>query len=120
MILLHINDETKKERIEKICRGLNQQIMEFNEKDLGKTLGAVLSGDKTVQEIKLPPLYIMPDMIIFSGLADKELDAFLAEYRKAGIPVTKLKAVVTPYNIAMKISDIIEHLEEESRMYGRK
>lgn len=51
MILLHINDKTKRQQIVSLCHSLNHQIKQFNESDAGRTVGE-LAGIKGVKGTK--------------------------------------------------------------------
>ncbi len=114
MLLIHINSSQKKEQIQSLAKRLNQEIRTFSAAEYDLTLASLLKGDKPKNKPKLPPLYVMPDIIIFSGLRDMELDKFFDEYKKAEIAPTPLKAVVTPYNLNFKIGELTEHLKAEA------
>lgn len=56
--------------------------------------------------------------LIFSGLSEKRLDAALKELRRLHIDIP-LKAVVTPSNSTMTLSQLIAELEKEHKaMHG--
>lgn len=55
----------------------------------------------------------MPELLIFSGLADGKLDEFLAEYRKKGIEPVSLKAVITAHNISWTVYQLVSELVKE-------
>lgn len=114
MLLIHINGSQKREQILSLAKRLNHETRTFSAAEYDLTLASLLNGDKPKSKPKLPPLYIMPDIIIFSGLRDKELDRFLDEYKKAEIAPTPLKAVVTPFNLNFKIGELTEHLKAEA------
>lgn len=118
MLLIHINSSQKREQIQSLAKRLNQEIRTFSATEYDMTLASLLKGDKPKSKPKLPPLYVMPDIIIFSGLRDMELDKFLDEYKKADIAPSPLKAVVTPYNLNFKIGELTEHLKAEAATRG--
>ncbi len=118
MLLIHINNAQKKEQILSLAKRLNQETRTFSASEYELTLASLLKGEKPESKPKLPPLYVMPDIIIFSGLRDKELDEFLAQYKKEGIAPTPLKAVVTPFNLNFKIGELTEHLKAEAASRG--
>lgn len=117
MILLHINDKTKRQQIISLCHSLNHQIKQFDEADAGSTVGElagikVVKGGKTVdstsgENVKLP------DCIIFSDVSSSAMDVFLAEYKKRGIEPTHLKAIVTVHNMKWSVSELIAELKKE-------
>lgn len=111
MILLHIPDKEKQKSIEKLCRSLKQPVKQITTADAGKTLGSILSGKK--ENAKVPPMYQLPELIIFAGLPDQVLDRFLAAYKTAGIAPVALKAVVTPYNFGWTLKDLAAELRKE-------
>lgn len=63
--------------------------------------------------MKAPSGYKLPDIIIFSGLADETLDMFLAEYKAEGIEPVEIKAVITQTNIAWSVYELICSIEKE-------
>ena len=117
MILLHINDKTKRQQIISLCHSLNHQIKQFDEADAGRTVGELagikgVKGGKTVdntsgENVKLP------DCIIFSDVSSPAMDVFLAEYKKRGIEPTHLKAIVTVHNMKWSVSELIAELKKE-------
>lgn len=117
MILLHINDKTKRQQIISLCHSLNHQIKQFDETDAGSTVGELagikgVKGGKTVdstsgENVKLP------DCIIFSDVSSSAMDVFLAEYKKRGIESTHLKAIVTVHNMKWSVSGLIAELKKE-------
>ena len=117
MILLHINDKTKRQQIISLCHSLNHQIKQFDETDAGSTVGELagikeVKGEKTVdstsgENVKLP------DCIIFSDVSSSAMDVFLAEYKKRGIEPTHLKAIVTVHNMKWSVSGLIAELKKE-------
>ncbi len=117
MILLHINDKTKRQQIISLCHSLNHQIKQFDEADAGSTVGELagikgVKGGKTVdstsgENVKLP------DCIIFSDVSSSAMDVFLAEYKKRGIEPTHLKAIVTVHNMKWSVSELIAELKKE-------
>lgn len=111
MILMHIPDKEKQKAIEKVCKTLKQPVMQITTADAGRTLGSILGGKK--ENIKVPPLYQLPELIVFAGLPDQILDRFLAAYKTAGIAPVPLKAVVTPYNIGWTLKDLATELKKE-------
>ena len=126
MILLHINDKTKRQQIISLCHSLNHQIKQFDETDAGSTVGELagikgVKGEKTVdstsgENVKLP------DCIIFSDVSSSAMDVFLAEYKKRGIEPTHLKAIVTVHNMKWSVSGLIAELKKEQiaiMMWGR-
>ena len=85
MILLHINDKTKRQQIVSLCHSLNHQIKQFDESDAGRTVGELV-GIKGVKGTKSEysadgDNAKLPDCIIFSDVSSQAMDVFLAEYK---------------------------------------
>ena len=117
MILLHINDRTKRQQIVSLCHSLNHQIKQFDETDAGSTIGE-LAGIKGVNGGKIANVTNsdnakLPDCIIFSDISSPAMDVFLAEYKKRGIEPTHLKAIVTIHNMKWSVSGLIAELKKE-------
>ena len=124
VLYIHTENIEKRSAINKLCENLEIKVKEFGYSDLNRTVLDIVASvpitfnNKTNinggTESKVPPLFLMPEVILFNGFNDESLQGFLAAYRKAGIEKVTLKAVVTPYNITWTLYDLIEHLKEES------
>ena len=117
MILLHINDKTKRQQIVSLCHSLNHQIKQLDESDAGRTVGELV-GIKGVKGTKSEysadgDNAKLPDCIIFSDVSSQAMDVFLAEYKKRGIEPTHLKAIVTIHNMKWSVSGLIAELKKE-------
>ena len=116
-IFIHINDTNKLNSIKDLCSKLGIQIESIGNKDLGKTILSIISGDEKISaKIDIPLIYNMPEVMIFRGFDESELKNFLSEYKNAGIEKVALKAMVTPYNVVWTLYNLIEHLKEEAGM----
>ena len=123
-LYIHTNNKEKLSAIEKLCESLKITVKEIRNSDLYRTVLDIVASvpimfsNKTNINggtvSKVPPLFLIPEVILFNGFNDESLQGFLAAYRKAGIEKVALKAVVTPYNITWTLYDLIEHLQEES------
>ena len=122
-LYIHIDNIEKRSAIEKLCESLNITVKDLSYSDLNRTVLDIVASvpivfnNKNINGgtvSKVPPLFLMPEVILFNGFNDESLQGFLAAYRKAGIEKVALKAVVTPYNITWTLYDLIEHLKEES------
>ena len=98
--------------------GLNKNkeaaVVAVPRKDYSQKLGTLakvqgFSRDKTV--------YSGPDfpaeMLIFSGMNSAQVDEFLAEYKKQGVPAIGLKAIVTPNNVFWTPEALFKELLKE-------
>ena len=114
-VLLHIPDKNKLDRISKLCEKSGYSCRRIQNADVNRTILELISGQSAGKKVSAPPLYFLPEMMIFQGLADKEVHQFLEAYRAEGIPAVDLKAVVTPWNLTWTLYELAEHLKEEHR-----
>jgi len=114
-VFLHIPDKNKLDRISKLCEKSGYSCRRIQNADVNRTILELISGQSAGKKVSAPPLYFLPEMMIFQGLADKEVHQFLEAYRAEGIPAVDLKAVVTPWNFTWTLYELAEHLKEEHR-----
>ena len=114
-VFLHIPDKNKFDRISKLCEKCGYSCCQIQNADVNRTILELISGQSAGKKVSAPPLYFLPEMMIFQGLADKEVHQFLEMYRAEGIPTVDLKAVVTPWNLTWTLYELAEHLKEEHR-----
>lgn len=118
IVLYYVRDD-KKQRLEALCASLCLRARQLRASDLNEKIGllAEIKGLKMTgvsQEQKAPLLFQMPEVLIFSGIADKKLDEFLAGYRSAGLENVRLKAVLTPHNVNWTLYRLVQKLAAES------
>ena len=63
---------------------------------------------------------IKDELLILCGFTDERLDELLAKLKKAGVPRTGLKAVVTETNAQWTVYELYGHLLEERRYMGQR
>ena len=114
-VFLHIPDKNKFDRISKLCEKCEYSCCQIQNADVNRTILELISGQSAGKKVSAPPLYFLPEIMIFQGLADKEVHQFLEAYRAEGIPTVDLKAVVTPWNLTWTLYELAEHLKEEHR-----
>ena len=114
-VFLHIPDKNKFDRISKLCEKCGYSCCQIQNADVNRTILELISGQSAGKKVSAPPLYFLPEMMIFQGLADKEVHRFLEMYRAEGLPTVDLKAVVTPWNLTWTLYELAEHLKEEHR-----
>lgn len=71
-------------------------------------------GQQASQEL------IKDELLILCGFTDERLDELLAKLKKAGVPRTGLKAVVTETNAQWTVYELYGHLLEERRYMGQR
>ena len=122
-ILIYTNNQDKKLKIEKVARSLKMQVQVMSTKDLPRNIGAIAGISKepaNAHTMPIPVFYVMPEVLIFSGLSSNRLDDFLNAYRLAKIEPIPLKAVVTLYNVNWSLFNLIEELKRENKAMSRK
>ena len=119
-LYLKIDNPEKLTAIETLCKDIGAEYETISYKDLNRNLLEIVSGGigNNKGTSSVPMVYTMPELIIFSGFAEENLDRFLKEYKTRGIEKVLLKAVVTPYNLNWSLYDLIEQLKSEAnQMY---
>lgn len=136
LIMYNINNIAKEKQLKELCNRLNIQTKRLNSKDTDKAL-AILAGVSTkasndmhanikngniktgsnlsAKSGNMP--MILPEIIIFSGITDEELDTFLKEYKSMNIAPVRLKAILTIYNINWTLGELISELIKESNSF---
>ncbi len=120
IVYLRINEKEKLNAVKELCSLLSIGTAQLSMNMLDKRVG-VITGDMDESKIKMPlskkapVFYNMPDLILFYGLSDRELDAFLEGCKIRGIAPTRYKAIVTPFNRMMTLYELITELEKEDR-----
>ena len=114
-VFLHIPDKNKFDRISKLCEKSGYSCRQIQNADVNRTILELISGQSAGKKVSAPPLYFLPEIMLFQGMADKEVHRFLEMYRAEGIPTVDLKAVVTPWNLTWTLYELAEHLKEEHR-----
>ena len=133
-IYFHIPDEEKRRRVKALCDGKGIQAEEITGADVNRTVLELISGKTGTEPLQAeraaepkpqaparkyaPPLYFLPELLLFQGLTGRDLSRFLDAYREAGIPRTDLKAAVTPQNLRWTLYELAEQLKEEHRAMG--
>ena len=120
VIMYYVQDEKKKIQLEVLCVSLSIPTKQLKPSDLNEQVGK-LAGIKNIAPLdlsqmeKVPAIFCMPEIIIFSGVPSKKLDEFLFSYKKVGLSPTKLKAVTTPKNVGWTLYQLIKELMVEHK-----
>lgn len=113
-ILMFGLDKDKEKAVRTVCNRIGAVPVTVERRDYSQKLGTLagvqgFSRDKTV--------YSGPDfpaeMLVFSGMNSMQVDTFLAEYKKAGVPAVGLKAIVTPHNVFWTAEALFKELLKE-------
>ena len=85
------------------------QSMEMNHETAAvNPMTGKTDADKTAD-----PAQLTEPAMIMQGFTQNRLDEFLKELRRNEVPRIDLKAVVTPYNIGWRFSDLYQELQAE-------
>ena len=116
LVMYCIKDSKKEKQFMELCKKLGLNTRKIKENDVNVSLSALagISGVPVMtQSEKAPENYVMPELLVFSGMAEGKLDEFLAEYRKQGIEPVSLKAMITAHNISWTVYQLILELIKE-------
>ena len=125
LVMFFTKDLNKSEKIGNLCKKLDIRTRKIALADVNMEVGS-LAGIKTIgikkEKSQAPVGYDMPEIMIFSGISNKNLDLFLAEYKKENIKPIELKAILTPNNISWTLYELIMELQREriAMMFGKK
>ena len=102
-IFVYMTDREKKEKILSLCGELNLGLDEISYAQINTPLVELVGLPRLPEEMRgkaaAPALYNMPELLVFCGMPEDEVDVFLKRYREIGIAPVSLKAVTTPYNL---------------------
>lgn len=145
LIMYKINGAEKEKKFMELCRKLGLHTRRLKDSDANISISVLngngkantvkknsivvnsLNSENKISDIKksadkkrLPVGYKIPEVLIFSGIADNKLDEFLAEYKKMQIEPISLKAVITINNINWSLYELIDELirERAAVMFG--
>lgn len=115
-LIYHLKDVKKEEKILRLCKQLGITTRKIKRSDENVSLGTlagIFVGTAMQPTRKAPKDYEMPELFIFTGMEERKLDEFLAEYRKQGIEPVSLKAIVTQHNICWSVYQLTAELIKE-------
>lgn len=121
LVMYNINSASKEKQLLELCNRLGIQAKKVKNTDTDTTL-AILAGiekSRRTGNNRSNEVGCLPELIIFSGMADAELDVFLQEYRKMKIEPVRLKAILTIHNINWTLGRLIGELIQESSKFNR-
>lgn len=58
------------------------------------------------------------ELLVLCGFSDEKVDQLLAQLKKAGVPRSVIKALVTETNAQWTVYELYRHLIEERKMMG--
>ncbi len=117
-VLYYVQDENKRIQFEVLCMGMALSARQLKASDLNEQVGVLAGMDgikapdmQTVE--KAPAIFCMPEVVIFSGISNQMIDAFLLSYKNLGLAPIRLKAVTTPKNVGWTLYQLIRELAKE-------
>lgn len=117
-VLYYVQDENKRIQFEVLCMGMALSARQLKASDLNEQVGVLAGMDgikapdmQTVE--KAPAIFCMPEVVIFSGISNQMIDAFLLSYKNLGLAPIRLKAVTTPRNVGWTLYQLIRELAKE-------
>lgn len=118
LVMYHVQDEKKKIQLEVICMSLGLQAKLLRAADLNTQVGKLAEIDglkltEVSQDERAPVMFLMPEVIVFSGLASGKLNEFLEAYKNTETENISLKAVVTAQNINWTLYHLIMEIKAE-------
>ena len=99
------------QRLRQICAIQGIRLRAVTNSDLGRTVLALSEGDETGLAQSFSPL--PESMLVLCHLPGPHLDRLLKSLRKAGVPRTCLKAVLTAENAKWPFHTLWEELVRE-------
>ncbi len=117
-VLYYVQDENKRIQFEVLCMGMALSARQLKASDLNEQVGVLAGMDgikapdmQTVE--KAPAIFCMPEVVIFSGISNQMINAFLLSYKNLGLAPIRLKAVTTPKNVGWTLYQLIRELAKE-------
>ena len=116
VILTFQLQKEKEDAMATICKPRGIKLLEIPVKDYAQKLGYLagvkgFSREKAVYDGAPFPA----EMLVFSGMDSEQVDIFLVEYKKTGLPAVRLKAVMTPHNVFWTADALCRELMKEHR-----
>ena len=86
----------------------------------------VLEGDTLEREVvtkigqQASPRAINEELLVLCGFTEKRLDQLLEKLKKAGVPRSVMKAIVTQSNAHWTVYELYGHLVEERKQFEQR
>lgn len=84
-------------------------------KSLSGKMNASVRKSPRTKQVNAKTAASLPELMVFAGFSDGELDCFLEAYKMSGIAPVALKAILTPHNFRWSVSALAQELEKEHR-----
>lgn len=140
LVLYYTEDKGKAQQIEMLCGQLSFKTKRLRGSDAGTPVGKLAGMSMKSEKISpagmsikaekagaadekngeapsrgncVPADYKQPEVMVFSGITDTQLDMFLHGYKMGGISPIYLKAILTPYNYTWSLYQLTQELIRE-------
>lgn len=110
-VLFYNLDTEKGRRIKLLCLPLKIRVRSVSPDEYGCTLSELLQGEAAKSETIVQPF--TEEMLVMSGLANSQMNAFLQGFRRKKIPPVALKAVATTSNLQWNARQLRDELLKE-------
>lgn len=116
VILLHTPSPAPwSDGVKNLCALRGLRLRPVDPDETGRTLDSLAFGKPTPAG---PAESIPEPLMVLCGFSSSQLDSLLAALRKAGVPQTCLKAVLTPANARWTLSALYRELCRERLAMG--
>lgn len=117
-IIYNFNSEEDVDCFKRLCTSMDVKSKPVRKSDIDLPVGTLFGitlkkGVGMGSVTKAPADYSLPEMMIFFGFDDKELEDFLEEYKNSKLSLSALKAVVTMYNMHWNVYMLAVELQKE-------
>lgn len=113
-ILMYNFDKEKAKKIQLICMQMKFKIKVIAKEDYLKPIGSLLHAADQAETFDVyQGEGFLEEMLIMSGLNDRQINDLLMAFKKQRIPFINLKAMVTPNNIHWNSLQLREELMAE-------
>ncbi len=111
-IYLYTTDKEKQTAIKKICFAQGIEMKNLSGTDTNRTIAMIcrMQMKNSGGHRQAPPMYVLPEIMLFYGIDDPSLDA----YKETGLKPIRKKAIVTPTNLGWTLYELAEELAKES------
>ncbi|MBR5974824.1 MAG: DUF3783 domain-containing protein [Clostridiales bacterium] len=131
MILMYVDSKEREEAVRRVAGSIGERVSVIGPGELPLKLSEIIkkntvSGGLTPEllkplpfqitppaESKVPPMYQMPEILIFVSIEEEGIRTFLSGFRAEGEKPVALKAAVTPFNINWTLYSLIGELRRE-------
>ncbi|MBO4687913.1 MAG: DUF3783 domain-containing protein [Clostridiales bacterium] len=131
MILMYVDSKEREEAVRSAAASIGERVSSIGPGELSLKLSEIIkkntvSGGLTPElqrplpfqitppvEEAVPPMYQMPEILIFVSIEEEGIRTFLSAFRASGEKPVALKAAVTPFNINWTLYALIGELNRE-------